>query len=236
MKSKLLKTSGVGVLLILLVGGIGTASGRGNGKNGGLLNDRVEVVIGGVPLTFCEIEAEARIALARRQGGQAADGYITQSLHEAVREFLINQYIVISEANLLQIFNISDAELEKELVKFKENFKSDDEYRKFLAEIGLNEEYLKNGFARNIRVEKFLEYRIKTEVYVTHDEIMDYYSQNRPRFGEQQFDEVREIIRKYLEMQKRASIKKAWLERLRKHQDIAITEIPPENSPSCRVD
>lgn len=75
-------------------------------------------------------------------------------------------------------------------------------------------------------INNLIDFRIKSKIIITENQIRDYYEKNRAKFGERSYQSLREEIEKYLFERELNSKLKEFIEELRKNSDIKVIFIP----------
>lgn len=122
----------------------------------GLPVDRIVAVVDKVVLTHSELLWEARVALALREGGEAATSELRPELLEAFRDYVIDQLLVAAQARRLGGVEVSGEEERRAVAQFAERFRSEAAHRSFLARFGLSQTVVANILRRNLRNEKYI--------------------------------------------------------------------------------
>ncbi|MBN2361200.1 MAG: SurA N-terminal domain-containing protein, partial [Deltaproteobacteria bacterium] len=129
-------------------------------------------------ITWGEVDAEARIILLRRGGRLGAGRPVDDRLRAAVLQYLINQEVILAEARRLQLFQISDAEINAEVDKLIKLFDGPDEYQRFLARHGLSSGEVSEIVHRDLRVDRFLKSRVRMVSRLDADLVRRYYNEH----------------------------------------------------------
>jgi hypothetical protein len=110
-------------------------------------------------ITLTRLEEEARIALVSRGGTAAATDPLDARALRAALEWVVDQTLLGDEVARLQIFEVSEQEVEAELRRFRERFASTGAYRAFLDRLELPEEEVAAVLRRGLRVDRYVESR-----------------------------------------------------------------------------
>ena len=122
----------------------------------GTLVDRVVVVVDKQVIVQSEFLVETRVALARREGGRAAAGPLTEELLEGMRDYLIDQLLVSSLVRRAGDTDVSREEVDVRLQAMSNRFRSAAAYEAFLRRFGITEDMVRSILRREIRNERFV--------------------------------------------------------------------------------
>ena len=121
-----------------------------------VLIDRVVVVVDKEVLTATELEIEIRLALALREGAQAAQGPVGPELLATLRDYVINQMLVANQSRKMDVDEISEHDLHMRLAQLKQRFATAQEYQKFLQRFGIHENMVEDIFRRDLRNDRYI--------------------------------------------------------------------------------
>lgn len=99
---------------------------------------------------------------------------------EMVIETMIASEIIYQQAQKDKVAP-TDEEVQEQIDSFNESIKDDTEYQKSLKKMGINEEFLKYQFARDLSNVN-LEEKFGKEVEISEDEMKKYYEENKDDF------------------------------------------------------
>ena len=173
-------------------------------------------------ITKGQVEAEARVVLLRRGGLIGAQQPVDDGLRAGVLQYLINQEVILAEARRLQLFQVPQDELQRELLRVTSLFTSLAEYQQFLDDNGLSPEDLKQIIRRDLRVGKFLDSRVRMLSEIDVEELRAYYLQHQQEYGGQSFEQVREALAARVGRQRSATAIGQWVDELRAQAKINI--------------
>lgn len=149
--------------------------------------------------------------------GAAESGDLKKTLDRVVDHRLLG-----AEAHRFVFQGPTDAEVEQRLRKVRERFKSDADFQGALQRTGLSPEELKEEVREQLWVERLLQERIDSFIFVSPKEVTRYYQEHGAEFGEKRQEEVEPLIRKKLGDEKRASKEKEYLARLRSRAELQV--------------
>lgn len=127
----------------------------------GTLIDRVVAVVDKQVLTLSELLVEARVALVLREGEQAGSADLDEAAMRAFLDYTVNQMLVSMQARRLGGVEVASAEIEREVRRFAQRFRSPDAYRAFLRRFDIAEDTLRNLLERNLRNERYITARMR---------------------------------------------------------------------------
>jgi hypothetical protein len=160
--------------------------------------DEVVLTAGERFVTRSDLELEARVVLIAGGGLEAAFAPITEEVLESVMDYLVNQMLILAEVERLQVFEVGSEEVSAEIERFVSAFPERGVFEAFLAAQDVGAERIGAILRRNLRVQRFLESRVKLTVRVDEDEVVAFFAENAERFPGRSLDEVREVIRGHL--------------------------------------
>jgi hypothetical protein len=136
----------------------------------GTLVDRVVAVIDKQVITLSELLAEARIALAYKEGEQVASADLDEELLQHLRDYVVNQTIIAMQARRLGAAEVPESEVSREVQRFTGRFHSNDAFRAFLRRFDISEETLRNLTYRNLRNDRYVAERMRLRVAARYAE------------------------------------------------------------------
>lgn len=147
-----------------------------------------------------------------------------------VLSLLIDQRLILQEANKLPTLHGDDKEVEAELSELLRHFPSQDEFRRRMIRVGLTSERLREILHERVDIEKYLDFRFRSFVLVTPKEIENYYQETYlPRFRARapgaivpRLEQARTEIEKTLTEEKIESSIVAFLDEMRQRAAIVI--------------
>jgi hypothetical protein len=153
----------------------------------------------------------------------------SEKLNEALHR-VIDQRLILQEADRLPGMEASDAEINNELKSLIAQFASQTEFQNRVSRVGLTADHLREIVRRRVVIEKYLDFRFRSFTVVTPAEVTDYYSRVWvPRFKRQNpgqivptLDQVRSEIEKALLESKVESQIDQFLESARERAEITI--------------
>jgi hypothetical protein len=175
-------------------------------------------------ITLSRLAEEARIALVSRGAVAAAVRPLDGAALRAALEWLIDQTVLIDEATRLQVFEVERADVVAELSRFRSRFARPDDYRAFLSSGDLSEEELMVVLRRMLRVQRYLDGRVRHAARIGDVEVAAYYREHEPDFGGRGLEAVREAVRAHLAQDRMQAEVKAVVSELRGRMEIRLLE------------
>ena len=135
------------------------------------LVDEVVAVVDTHSITLSELAAETRIRLAMAQGPQAAWAPLDRRVLGASLRKTVEERVVLSEIERLKLFDLDRAEVDALLARLRGRFASQQEYDAFTRSIELTEEEIAAVLARELRVARYLDNRLKLAAQLRDSEL-----------------------------------------------------------------
>lgn len=196
--------------------------------------DRVLAVVDEETILASDVEQVIALGLIERQEEESEEAFRQRALQE-----LIEQKLRFHEIDRYGFTELPVQRVEEELTEIRGRYADDEAWRARLAELGLDEQGVKALVARQLLVFTYIEERLGPRVFVSLEEIREYYDavlvpeMNRRGAAVPPIDEVREQIREVLRQQRLNEELARWTEELRHDADIADysdvehEELPP---------
>jgi len=182
-----------------------------------LILDRVFVVVNGEMITASDLRTAEVIHVSEKPIHQ-----------EALLERLIDEKLLIEEAQRFEIPNPQEGEVSLSLLNLKERYRSEKVFQEVLKEKGITQEMVNEGLKNQLLITRFLDQRINFFVLVTPKEMNQYYEKHQKDYPGREFDEVLqgEIEQKLIHA-KAEKKKRAYLSKLRKDSKIRMVHHSP---------
>jgi hypothetical protein len=178
--------------------------------------DRVVAVVSGTVMMLSD--ARAALTLGLFDPGSALDPV------EAAMHWLIDRQLVLDEAGRGDRVDVDPAALRAALDGVRQQFPSEDDYRRALAGLGLDDVKLQRLVRDTLLARLYVERRFDAMLPATEEDLRGYYASHAARFvrnGRQlSFDEALADVTAVLQEERRAQAVSAWMERLRRRADI----------------
>jgi len=178
--------------------------------------DRVLAVVSGTVILMSD--ARAAISLGLFDAGTAADPV------EAAMRWLIDRRLVLDEAGRGGRVDLDPAAIDRAVDQVRQRFSSDDEYRRTLEGLGLDDAGVRRLVREALMVRQYVEDRFDSAVPPSDEELREYFANHTDRFvrdGRQRaFEEALADVTAAVQQDRRAQAVSAWMERLRRRADI----------------
>jgi len=134
------------------------------------LLDEVVAVVEARSITLSEVAAETRVRLVEAEGPAAANLPLDRRILAASLRKTIEERVVLSEMQRLKLFDLEPGEVEALLARLRARFASRAEYDAFIRAIELTEDEIGAILARELRVARYLDNRLKLAAQVRDGE------------------------------------------------------------------
>lgn len=198
-----------------------------------VLADRVVAVVDDDPILWSDVVGSIRLGLVSRQEGED-----DQSLERRTLDTLIEMRLRSHEIDRFGVHDLPIDEVEQQYRQVRARFPDEQSFNAELTELGLTPEQVKEVLARQMMVMVFVEQRLGPRVFVSLDEIRDYYEEvlvpELTRQGEPipELGEVREQIRAVLREERLNQEIDEWTQDLFFEADISdLLETEPRELP-----
>lgn len=141
-------------------------------------------VVNKVPITKKDFEEELnRYQSQMAMRGQPVSPDELNDLKTLAVQNLIGQELIIQECKKLKI-KIDEKDVEEQIGKFRDHFKTDDEFQKALSENQVTEKELRDKVERRLIAQKFIDTRISDKLTVTDSESKTFYDSHPEYFAQ----------------------------------------------------
>jgi hypothetical protein len=172
--------------LILLLGSLPAVAAERQ------LLDEVVAVVEAHSVTLSEVTAETRVRLAESQGPGAASAPLDRRILGASLRKTIEERVVLSEMQRLKLFDLESGEVEALLARLRAKFSSRAEYDAFTRSIELTDDEIGAILARELRVTRYLDNRLKLAAQLRDSELAD--AIRGKKLSESQREQLREQL------------------------------------------
>ncbi len=135
----------------------------------GVVVDKMVATVNGELVTYTDVLWQLAL-----QPNTIMDDPRPQTLERAL-QLVIDQRLIMQEAEKLPAIAPTDKEIETELTTLIKQFPSQAEFEQRARRVGLDAERLREIVGRRVRVEKYLDFRFRNFVVITQKEVADYY-------------------------------------------------------------
>jgi len=136
--------------------------------------------VNGVPITAADLN-KAYKALSTSQGGAQVPAGKEQEARQFVLNQLITAELMYQLAEKTPVADL-DKKIDAAVVRLKGRFKTEEEFRKGLAQQDLSEKELRELIRRNQVIENHIEQTIASKVKISEQEVRDFYDNNPETF------------------------------------------------------
>ncbi|MBI5376504.1 MAG: peptidylprolyl isomerase [Candidatus Schekmanbacteria bacterium] len=150
---------------------------------------------------------------------------IIEKVKESIKERMIDRLLVL-DAAMKKNYPIDEKELDQMFSQFKSKM-GDENFNKFLAQLGVDESYVKNDFKKQMVVQKYLAETFK-DLNVNQTEIEAYFKQNKQKYDHP------EMIRASHILVKSEQEAKDVLKELKKGADFSKLAVDRSIDPSAK--
>jgi hypothetical protein len=131
---------------------------------GAQLIDGVVAVIGKQVVTLGQLRKDARVALANHGEVAAAFQPLDNQALASALDYLINQELVAGEARRLEVFEVSQAEVDAEQRSLEHRFHWPETLNAFLTRFAISEPELQAMLRRGLRARRYIDHRLRLQL------------------------------------------------------------------------
>lgn len=170
-------------------------------------------------ITLSGLDFEARVALIKRGGIEAAHQPLDEDALQSALELSIDERLLAGEAEALEAWNVEPAEVETAVRGFAERFKSTTEFDAFLEAHEADTQTLARVLERSLRAVRVLDSKVRLRAQVSESEVRRYFEAHRSEIPGD-WEEVRSALREKLIRERTQELVKRELEQLRRTHDV----------------
>jgi hypothetical protein len=137
------------------------------------LLDEVVAVVQAHSITLSEVAAETRVRLVETQGSAAAAARLDRRILAASLRRTIEERVVLSEMQRLRLFDLEPGEIDALLARLRSRFSSRADYDAFARTIELTDDEIGAILARELRVARYLDNRLKLAAQLRESELQE---------------------------------------------------------------
>ena len=137
------------------------------------LVDEVVAVVDAHSITLSEVEAETRVRLVAAKGATAVSGPLDRRILAASLRRTIEERVVLSEVQRLKLFDLEPAEVDALVAALRSKFASAADNEAFTHSLELTDDEIAAVLARELRVARYLDNRLKLAAQVRDSELAD---------------------------------------------------------------
>ena len=182
------------------------------------LLDEVVAVVETHSITLSELAAETRVRLVAAQGPAAATAPLDRRMLAASLRKTVEERVVMAEVERLKLFDLDHGEVEALLARLRARFAGEAEYEAFTRAVELTDEEIGAILARELRVGRYLDNRLKLAAQLRDSELEEA-AQGRKLTASE-----REIMRARLAQEKYQRLLGELLADLRKRATVRVLD------------
>lgn len=196
------------------------------------LRDQVLAVVDEDPILASDLDRAITLGLYQQREGEG-----DLNFRQRVLNALIEERLRFHEIDRFGFEQVPLQEIEEQVQQIRARFETEQAFREALREVGLDLKGLRGLVARQLLVLNYVDERLGARVFVTREEIQDYYRNvlvpEMRRQGQEAppLDDVREDVRNVLREQKTNTEIETWTQELRQEADITIHAEPSVDRP-----
>jgi len=185
--------------------------------------DRILAVVNGEVISLSDVESDlfffskVEPPPQRDLGRTLSDSAIRTGIRE-----LINQKLLLAEAKRFDVEDPTERQIAEELEIIQNRFPSPAAYEMARRRNAMTLEDLRQRVKEHLRVNRFIDQRIRFFVIVLPEEISQYYSENQEKFQHKTYEEAEKEIEMFLTEAKAKEKLEAYLSNLKTKASIQI--------------
>ena len=185
--------------------------------------DRILAVVNGEVISQSDVESEfVFFSKVENQTHLDRAGKLSDSVIRIGTRELINQKLLLAEAKRFDVEDPTESQIHQELEIIQNRFPSPAAFEMALRQNAMTLEDLQKKVKEHLRVNRFIDQRIRFFVIVLPEEISGYYSENQGKFKDKTYEEAEKEIEKSLSEAKTKDRLEAYLSNLRARANIQI--------------
>ena len=188
------------------------------GEEPRLLLDEVVAVVEAHSITLSELAAETRVKMVEGQGASAAEAVLDRKLLAASLRRVVEERVVLGEVERLKLFDLDRMEIDGLLARLRARFPTVQRYEAFTRAIELTDDEIGAILARELRVARYLDNRLKLAAELRESELDEVVR------GHPLSPKDREVLRARLAKDKYLRLLAELLQDLRKRADVRILD------------
>jgi hypothetical protein len=196
------------------------------------LRDQVLAVVDEDPILASDLDRAITLGFYQQRAGEA-----DLEFRKRVLDALIEERLRFHEIDRFGFEQVPMQAIDEQVAEIRGRFATEPAFREALREVGLDPKGLRMLVARQLLVLNYVDERLGARVFVTREEIQEYYQNvlvpEMRRQGQEAppLDDVREDVRNVLREQKTNQEIETWTEELRREADITIHAEPSVDRP-----
>lgn len=187
------------------------------------LQDRIVAVVNEDPILESEIDRAIVLGLQQQREGENE-----RAFRRRVLDSLIEDRLRLHEIDRFGFVQVAVEDVDKNVAEIRSRFATEEEFQAALQKVGVSQRALRQLVARQLMTLTYVEERLGPRVFVSLEDINDYYrnvlSAEMQRRGQPvpPIEEVREDIRVVLKEQKLTREIQSWTKTLRNNADVNV--------------
>jgi hypothetical protein len=199
-------------LILAATGALGAAAAERQ------LLDEVVAVVEAHSITLSEVAAETRVRLVEAEGSSALNAPLDRRILAASLRKTVEERIVLSEMQRLKLFDLEPGEIEALLARLRARFPSRADFDAFARSVELTDEEIGAILARELRVARYLDNRLKLAAQLRDSELEE------ATRGKKLSDGEREQLRAQLAQEKYQRLLRELLADLRRRSTVRVLD------------
>lgn len=188
-----------------------------------VLRDRIVALVDEDPILESEIDRAVVLGQYQLNPGETQDAF-----RRRVLDGLVNDRLRLHQIDRFGFVQVPIEEVQKNLTEIRNRYASEEEFQRALQQVGLSPRALRQLVVRQLMVLTFVEERLGPRVFVSLEDINEYYRKTLTPEMQRQgqavppIDQVREDIRLVLKEQKLTRELASWTKELRNAADVNL--------------
>src|SRR5438105_5700547 len=182
------------------------------------LVDEVVAVVDAHSVTLSELAAETRIRMVEEHGPQMASVPLDRAVLAASLRRLVEERIVLSEVERLKLFDLDHAEVDSAVARLRARFSGPAGWEAFTREPELTNDEIAAVLARELRVARYLDNRLKLAAQLRDSEL------DEATRGRKMTVSERELLKARLGQEKYQRLLQELLASLRERSTVRILD------------
>jgi len=194
-----------------------------------ILADEIVAVVEKVEILLTDVELEARLSRARREGfaslAQAPDA---QALGTALAQ-IIDELVVVGEADRLQVFRVAPGEIDRGVSELRTSI-GHRQYDQFMADHEVDALTIREMVQRGLRARHYLEGRFRLASRPKDTDVAAYFGTHAEEFKGRKLEEMTDLIRERLSREHFDDLTRAFVADVRRRANVRILRAPGASS------
>ena len=208
-------------LVFVASGRAATAAGEG----AAVLVDEIVAVVDGRQILLTDLELQARLAKARRDGPSWLQAPLDARLLEASLSQMIDELVVVGQADKLQVFRVAPTEIDAGVQELRTAIGAA-AYDQFMNENEVVDLTIREVVERGLRARHYLEGRFRLASKPKDAEIAAYFAAHAEEFKGHQLADMASLIRERLTREKFDELTRNFVNDVRGRAVIRILRVP----------